>query len=107
MKRNALNEIKELDVKALFDKAKALKLEVAYSVMDRNMEKNKDLKHTAKKRKDLAQILTILRQKQLLQDLELKAENAAGIKTEPAEKAETVIKEDKKSLAKVKKGDKK
>ncbi len=104
MKRNSLNEVKELDIKALFEKAKALKLEMNESVMDKNMDKHKDLKTISKKRKDLAQVLTILRQKTLVQDLEKKAEGvkvvaSSEIKTAPAKKE---IVEPKKKLVKSK-----
>jgi ribosomal protein L29 len=92
MKRNNLNEIKELDIKALFEKAKALKLEINEGVMDKNMDKHKDLKTVSKKRKDLAQILTIHRQKQQVLELEKKAEGRLLV-TEP--KSEIAKKEPK------------
>jgi ribosomal protein L29 len=92
MKRNNLNEIKELDIKALFDRAKSLKVEINEGVMDKNMDKYKDLKTVSKKRKDLAQILTIHRQKQLVLELEKKAEGRQ-VATEP--KSEITKKEPK------------
>lgn len=73
MKKNELTQIKGLDLKDLRLKAKSIKDEIANLIMDKNMKKLKDLKVIAKKRKDLAQVLTILRQKQLLEQLELKS----------------------------------
>ena len=76
MKRNELTQIKGLDVKELKDKAKILKGEIAKLTMEKNMKKLKDLKTVSKKRKDLAQILTVVRQKQLLEELTPKTENS-------------------------------
>ena len=42
------------------------------------MSKRKDLKSINKKKKDLAQMLTILRQKELIKELEDKAEESNG-----------------------------
>ena len=72
MKRQQLIQIKGLDLKELKEKAKALKSEIADLVMDKNMKKLKDLKIIRKKRKDLAQVLTVARQKEMLQQLEAK-----------------------------------
>lgn len=72
MKRQQLTQIKGLDLKELKEKAKALRAEIADAVMDKNMKKLKDLKTIFKKRKDLAQVLTVLRQKQMLEELENK-----------------------------------
>lgn len=72
MKRNDFIEMKSLDEKALTQKAKSLKGEIAELVLDKNMNKLKDLKVIFKKRKDRAQILTILRQKQILNVKETK-----------------------------------
>ena len=70
MKKNDLTEIKSFDTKTLIEKAKNIKKEIADLIMDKNMSKLKDLKVIGKKRKDLAQTLTILKQKQLLEALE-------------------------------------
>lgn len=72
MKKNEFAQIKNLDVKELKDKAKSLKGEIGKLTMEKNMKKLKDLKMISKKRKDLAQILTVVRQKQLLEELEPK-----------------------------------
>lgn len=72
MKKTELNSLKGLSIKELVDKVKLAKAEIAEAVFDKNMKKLKDLKSVAKKRKDLARILTILQQKQLLKELESK-----------------------------------
>lgn len=69
MKKNDLTQIKGLDLKELSIKAKALKDEIANLIMDKSMKKLKGIKMISKKRKDLAQILTIFRQKQMLEEL--------------------------------------
>lgn len=78
MKKNDLIKIKGLDLKELRGKIKTLKMEIANLVLDKNMKKMKDLKAIFKKRKDLAQILTVIRQKQLL--LQLEATNEKKIR---------------------------
>lgn len=70
MKRQELIQIKGLDLRQLKEKAKALKVEIADLVLDKNMKKLKDLKIIRKKRKALAQVLTVARQKELLAKLE-------------------------------------
>lgn len=72
MKKRDLIEVKNLEVSGLIKKAQDLKQEIADLLMDKNMDKVKDLKSIFKKRKDLAQVLTVLRQKQLLMELESK-----------------------------------
>ena len=78
MKRQQLIQIKGLDLKELKEKAKALKSEIADLVMDKNMKKLKDLKIIRKKRKDLAQVLTVARQKEMLQQLEVTRPSFGG-----------------------------
>lgn len=70
MKRNDLTQIKGLDLKELLVKAKSVREEIANLLLDKNMKKLKDIKMISKKRKDLAQILTIMRQKELIMLLE-------------------------------------
>lgn len=72
MKRTELTQIKGLSNKELMEKVKVIKKEVADMIIDKNMKKLKDIKTISKKRKELAQTLTILRQKQLLEELEAK-----------------------------------
>lgn len=73
MKKNELTQIKGLSLKELSDKVKTIRKEIEEKVLDKNMKKLKDLKTVSKKRKDLAQVLTIIRQKQLLAELESEA----------------------------------
>ena len=70
MKRNELTQVKALNVKELKDKAKSLKDEMDNLVIDKNTNKLKDKKVIFKKRKDLAKVLTVLRQKELIGELE-------------------------------------
>ena len=72
MKRNELTRIKGLDIKELKEKSKTIKKEIADLTLDKNMKKLKDLKFISKNKKDLAQILTLIRQKELLKELENK-----------------------------------
>ncbi len=70
MKRNEFVQIKQLNIKELTQKVDLLKREIADLTLDKNMKKLKDLKMISKKRKDLAQILTLVRQKEILAKLE-------------------------------------
>ena len=72
MKKNEFAQIKGLDIKELKVKVKTFKEEIANLVVDKNRNRLKDLKTISKKRKDLAQVLTVLKQKQLLEELEAK-----------------------------------
>ena len=74
MKKNDFVQIKGLDIKELIAKAKTIKKEIADLTVDKNMKKLKDLKMISKKKKDVAQILTVLKQKELLSKLEKKGE---------------------------------
>lgn len=75
MKKNDFVQIKGLDVKELRLRVKAIKSEIADLISDKNMKKLKDLNSISKKRKDLAQVLTVLRQKELLKQLESRVES--------------------------------
>lgn len=79
MKRNQLNEAKQLDRVALLELVKKTRLEIADLTMDKNMSKLKDLKSISKKRKDLAQVMTVLRQKELLEELEGKVSKVSDV----------------------------
>lgn len=70
MKKNEFVIIKGLDIKELRIKLKVFKKEIADLTMDKNMKKLKDLKSIDKKRKELARVLTVLNQKELLAKLE-------------------------------------
>lgn len=85
MKKNDLVDIKGLDIKGLISKAKSLKIEIAELILDKNMNKLKDLKSISKKKKDLAQILTVARQKEILESLE------SRIKSQEKEKKEVEV----------------
>lgn len=76
MKKADLTEIKNLTLDEVSKRAIKLQEELADLVIDKNMNKLKDIKLLGKKRKNLAQILTIARQKELLEGLqsELKKE---------------------------------
>ena len=68
-------ETKVLDIKALKAKVKVLKEELSGLTMDKNINKLKDLKTISKKKKELAQTFTVLGQKQILENLELRSMN--------------------------------
>lgn len=70
MKKTDLAQIKNMDIKEIFAKVKALKVEISDLTLDKNTKKLKDLKSISKRRKDLAQVLTIAKQKQIIADLE-------------------------------------
>lgn len=72
MKKNNLTEIKILEGVTLLAKIKKAKAELADLVLEKNMKKLKDLKSVFKKRKEIALMLTIFRQKELLKKLEVK-----------------------------------
>lgn len=72
MKKQQLKEIKEVGVAELKRKLGLYKKELASLVLDKNSKKLRDIKAVYKKRKDIAQVLTILRQKELLQQMEAK-----------------------------------
>lgn len=78
MKKNELTTVKNLDISQLKEKAKALKKEIADLTLDKNMKKLKDLKMISKKRKEAAQFLTIIKQKELLAKLESKSKKETG-----------------------------
>ncbi len=75
MKKNDFLQIKILEERAIAGKIKEAKLEIASLVIDKNMKKLKDVKAISKKRKDIAQMLTVLRQKQLIGELESSRKN--------------------------------
>ncbi len=72
MKKKLLTEIKQLDLKGLQKRVQETKEELISLVLDKNMGKLKDLKSISKKRKNIAQMLTVFRQKQLLGELGIK-----------------------------------
>ena len=70
MKKNDFNEIKGLDIKTLLERVKVWREELSELTLDKNMNKLKDLTELKKRRKSIAQILTVIRQKELLLELE-------------------------------------
>lgn len=70
MKKNDLAEIKKMEDKALLEKVVKLKSELKGLILDKSMNKLSNLKQIKHKRKDLAQILTVFRQKELINELE-------------------------------------
>lgn len=70
MKKNDFIEIKKMDTKALVGKALKIKEEITSLVIDKNMNKMPNLKSIKFKRNELAKILTVLAQKQLMEKLE-------------------------------------
>jgi ribosomal protein L29 len=62
--------IKNMDTKSIFATAKQMKVAIADLMLDKNMNKLKDLKSIDKKRKELARTLTIFNQKKVLEKLE-------------------------------------
>ncbi|MDD2822720.1 MAG: 50S ribosomal protein L29 [Candidatus Daviesbacteria bacterium] len=70
MKKNDFAEIKKMEVKVLSSKALKIKEEIANLVIDKNMNKMPNLKSIKFKRNELAKILTVLQQKQLMESLE-------------------------------------
>lgn len=72
MKKNEFKQLTGLSAKELAEKSRQLKKEIADLTMDKNMKKLKDRKSISKKRKELAQVLTVKRQKELLVELESK-----------------------------------
>lgn len=97
MKKNEFAALKPLEIKELREKAKVLKKEIAGLVMEKNMRKLKDLKSISQKRKEAAQLLTLIRQKELLMKLEkekdsmmagsaIKTKSTKGGRTQPGPK---------------------
>ena len=72
MKKNDFVQIKGLDLEQLRTKLGSLRKEVANLVLDKNMKKLKDLKMIFKKKKEIAQIITLMKQRELLENLEAK-----------------------------------
>lgn len=81
------NEIKVLDIAGLIAKAKALKIEINDLVLDKNINKIKDLKSINKKRKEMARILTAMNVKKMIAGIESKVTEVT--KDSKAEKTES------------------
>ncbi|MDO8573914.1 MAG: 50S ribosomal protein L29 [Candidatus Daviesbacteria bacterium] len=72
MKKKEFISIKNLSIKELTEKAKLAEKEINNHVMDKNMKKLKNVKMISKKRKEVAQFLTLIKQKEMLAQLEAK-----------------------------------
>jgi ribosomal protein L29 len=70
MKKQDFADIKKMDVKDLSQRVTAIRKELQTLTLDKNIGKLTDRKVITKKRRDLAQILTVLSQKQMLKNLE-------------------------------------
>ncbi len=66
------NEIKVLDITALIARTKALNIEINDLVLDKNINRLKNLKSISNKRKEMARVLTAMAQKKLIASLEPK-----------------------------------
>ena len=75
MKKNDFAEIKKLEIKAVKEKIAAAQKEVVGLVIDKNMSKLTNLRAIKNKRRDIAQMMTVLKQKDLLIKLEGKEKN--------------------------------
>lgn len=71
-KKTEFTEIKVLSIEELIKRLLVARKELVDLSLDKNMGKQKDVKLGLKKRKEIAQLSTILRQKQLLSELEVK-----------------------------------
>lgn len=66
MKKNAYSEIKNLDIKTLLGKIKDLRQDLTKLKLEKD---NKNVKLSSQKRKDIAQIFTVIQQKKLIENL--------------------------------------
>ncbi len=82
MKKQDFVQVKGLDLKELRIKVGTLKGEIANLILDKNMKKLKDLKTISKKKKEMARVLTVIRQKELLEELETKTMKLNEIEAE-------------------------
>jgi ribosomal protein L29 len=70
MKKNDFADVKKLGIPEIKDRVDKTRTEIQKLVIDKNMGNMADRKSIFKKRKDLAQLLTVLTQKELLVTLE-------------------------------------
>lgn len=74
MKRNELAEAKKSEIKDLIKRVSQIEAELMQLQIDKNAAKLSNLRQIFNRRKDLAQIKTVLRLKQLLTELNRKDE---------------------------------
>ena len=103
MKKNDFGQIKTMDIKELMVKAAEIKAEMPDLRLDKNMNKLKDLKKISKKRKDLAQILTVLKQKELLLEIELRVKSLESSEQKVESRVESQESREKKQVKSVSK----
>lgn len=70
MKKKDLSELRNKDVGELKKKSEKLRLEIVKAKADLTASKEKNLKKVKNLRRDLAQILTLIREKQILEEVE-------------------------------------
>ena len=75
MKTQEFKQVKTLGVDELKVKLVKAQEDLAQLVLDKNMKKLKDLKSLSKKKKEIAQFLTIIKQQELIKDLESRVES--------------------------------
>lgn len=74
MKKSDLEALRKMERSGLLKKAAELKAQISDMVMDKHMGKLADKKAILKKRHERAAVLTVLTQKQMLENLEVSAE---------------------------------
>lgn len=74
MKKTEFSEVKKMEIKPLLGKIKNAQKEILGLILDKSTSKVTNVKVIKNKRKDLAQMITVLRQKQILTELENKYE---------------------------------
>ena len=71
MKRSIFAEIKLLKTEEIKKKVNSLRIDLEEAVLNKNMRKLKNVRSVSKIKKDIARVLTILGQKELLEKLKL------------------------------------
>jgi len=77
-----------MDITGLIARAKALNIEMDDLVLDKNINRIKDLKSISRKRKELARVLTSMNQKKLIASLEPKEVKAEKSEVESSKNVE-------------------
>lgn len=66
MKRKEFNDLRSKEIKELIKKAEALRLDIAKTKAEMKTSNEKNLKKVKFLRKDLSQVLTIIREKDII-----------------------------------------
>lgn len=69
--KNKNVEVKTMEIKDLRKQVKNVRLELAGLLIQKNAGKLTDLRAAGKKRKEVARMMTVLRQKELVSELEV------------------------------------